>query len=130
MPGCVWAVTIPPVEFQCRLQVRVFQWHSSVGQFQLSFFQWCSSVPCKYSLCCPVVSQCTLGQPVAFQWHSSVHWTSQCTLVNCLRVRNGANIDPDLCSHMASLSHNELTYLLVNYLYAVVGSLLFLSSTY
>ena len=24
--------------------------------------------------------QCTLGQPVAFQWHSSVHWTSQCTL--------------------------------------------------
>ena len=27
-----------------------------------------------------MVSQCTLGQPVAFQWHSSVHWTSQCTL--------------------------------------------------
>ena len=44
------------------------------------FFQWCSSVPCKYSLGGPVVSQCTLGQPVAFQWHSSVHWTSQCTL--------------------------------------------------
>ena len=48
------------------------------------FFQWCSSVPCKYSLGGPVVSQCTLGQPVAFQWHSSgipvytgpasVHW--------------------------------------------------------
>ena len=31
------------------------------------FFQWCSSVPCKYSLGRPVVSQCTLGQPVAFQ---------------------------------------------------------------
>ena len=44
------------------------------------FFQWCSSVPCKYSLGRPVVSQCTLGQPVAFQWHYSVHWTSQCTL--------------------------------------------------
>ena len=44
------------------------------------FFQWCCSVPCKYSLGGPVVSQCTLGQPVAFQWHSSVHWTSQCTL--------------------------------------------------
>ena len=27
-----------------------------------------------------MVSQCTLGQPVAFQWHSSVHWTSQYTL--------------------------------------------------
>ena len=45
---------------------KFLQWHSSVGLFQLSFF--------------PVVFQCTLGQPVAFQWHSSVHWTSQCTL--------------------------------------------------
>ena len=27
-----------------------------------------------------MVSQCTLGQPVAFHWHSSVHWTNQCTL--------------------------------------------------
>ena len=27
-----------------------------------------------------MVSQCTLGKPVAFQWHSSVHLTSQCTL--------------------------------------------------
>ena len=44
------------------------------------FFHWCSSVPCKSSLGRPVVSKCTLGQPVAFQWHSSVHWTSQCTL--------------------------------------------------
>ena len=40
------------------------------------FFQWCSSVPCKYLLDCPVVSQCTLGQQVAF----SLHHTSQCTL--------------------------------------------------
>ena len=66
------------------------QWHSSLGKFQLIFFQWCSSVPCKYSLGGPVVFQCTLGQPVAFQWHSSVHWTSQCTLAqgkgNCLMI--------------------------------------------
>ena len=27
-----------------------------------------------------MVFQCTLGQPVTFQWHSSVHWTSECTL--------------------------------------------------
>ena len=45
----------------------LLQWHSSVGLFQHFFFQWCSSVPCKYSLVHPVVSQCTLGQPVAFQ---------------------------------------------------------------
>ena len=91
---CVWAVTVPPVVFQCRLQKLEFlQWHPSVGRIQPSFssgipvwgsstkfFQWCSSVPCKYSLGRPMVSQCTLGQPVAFQWHSSVHWTSQCTL--------------------------------------------------
>ena len=90
----VWAATIPPVVFQCRLQKLEFlQWHPSVGRIQLSFssgipvwavstkfFQWCSSVPCKYSLGCPVVSLCTLGQPVAFQWHSSVHWTKHCTL--------------------------------------------------
>ena len=73
----------------------------------LQALQWCSSVGCKvrlspvafrcgavstrflpvvfqctlqYSLGRPVVSQCTLSQPVAFQWHSSVHWTSQRTL--------------------------------------------------
>ena len=92
--GRVWAVTVPPVVFQCRLQKLEFlQWHPSVGRIQLSFssgipvwgcfnyvFQWCSSVPCKYSLGGPVVSQCTLGHAVAFQWHSTVHWTSQCTL--------------------------------------------------
>ena len=95
--------------FQCRQQKLEFlQWHQpSVGLFKLNFssdvpvkakifkvssvafqrgavstkfFQWCSSVPCKYSLGRPVVSQCTLGQPVAFQWHSNVHWASQCTL--------------------------------------------------
>ena len=59
-------------------------WVSSVASQcwadSTKFLQWCSSVPCKYSLGRPVVFQCTLGQPVAFQWHSSVHWTSQCTL--------------------------------------------------
>ena len=92
--GRVWAIIVPPVVFQCRLQKLEFlQWHHSVGRIQLSFssgipvwavstkfFQWCSSVYCKYSLGGPMVSQCTLGQPMAFQWHSSVHWTSQYTL--------------------------------------------------
>ena len=41
------------------------------------FFQWCSSVPYKFPLGRPVVSQCTLGKPVAFQWHSGEHCTSQ-----------------------------------------------------
>ena len=76
----------------CRLS-QSLQWCSSVGcesksfssgitvwAVSTKFLQWCSSVPCKYSLGRPVVSQCTLGQPVAFQWHSSVHWTSQRTL--------------------------------------------------
>ena len=65
----VWAakVRVSPVASQC-------------GAVSTKFFQLCSSVPCKYSLGGPVVSQCTLDQPVAFQWHSSVHCTSQCTL--------------------------------------------------
>ena len=36
--GRVWAVTDPPVVFQCRLQKLEFlQWHPSVGRIQLSF---------------------------------------------------------------------------------------------
>ena len=35
-----------------------------------------------------MVTQCTLGQPVAFQWHSSVHWTSQCTLAKGKGTQN------------------------------------------
>ena len=43
-----------PMVFQCRLQWSEFlQWHSSVGQFQLSF-----------SSGVPVALQCTLDQPV------------------------------------------------------------------
>ena len=68
----MWAVTVPPVVFQCRLQKLEFlQWHPSVGRFQLvspmafqcgaKFFQWCSSVSCKYSP----------GRPVVSQWHST-----------------------------------------------------------
>ena len=36
--GCVWAVTVHPVVFHCRLQKLEFlQWHPSVGRFELSF---------------------------------------------------------------------------------------------
>ena len=94
MSGRVWAVRVPPVVFQCRLQKLEFlQWHPGVGRNQLSFssgfpvwgcfnyvFPMVFQCTLQYSLGGPVVSQCTLGQPVAFQWHSSVHWTSQCTL--------------------------------------------------
>ena len=86
----MWAVTVPPVVFQCRLQkleflqwrgavlTKFLQWHSSVGLFQLSFS---SGVPV-YPASIRWIAQWypSVGQPVAFQWHSSVHWTSQCTL--------------------------------------------------
>ena len=66
--------------FQCRLQKLEFlQWHPSVGRIQLNFSSGIPVWGC-FNKVFPVVSQCTLGQPVAFQWHSSVHWTSQCTL--------------------------------------------------
>ena len=52
----MWAVIVPPAVFRCTL---------------------------KYSLGRPVASQCTLGQPVEFQWHSNVHWNSQCTPAQC-----------------------------------------------
>ena len=90
----------PPVVFQYRLQKLVSQVAFQCGTVSTKFFQWCSSVPCKYSLGGPVVFQCTLGQPVAFQWHSSVHWTSQCTLAQgkgrykytCWRVWNPGKV--------------------------------------
>ena len=73
--------TPPTVVVQCMLQ-----WSSSSGITPVAF--QCgtvsnkspSSVPCNYSLGRPMVFQCTLGQPVTIQWHSSVHWASQCTL--------------------------------------------------
>ena len=61
-------------------KVRFSPVASQSGPVSTKFFQWCSSVPCKYSLVRPVVSQCTLGQPLAFQFHSSANRTSQCTL--------------------------------------------------
>ena len=58
--GRVWAVTVPPVVFQCRLQKLEFlQWHPSVGRIQLSFS---SDIPvwgC-FNYVFPVVFQCTL----------------------------------------------------------------------
>ena len=62
----------------CRLQKLEFlQWHPSVGQFQLSFSSGVPVYPANirwYAQWYPNV------QPVVFQWHSSVHWTSQCRL--------------------------------------------------
>ena len=68
---CTGCYNPPQKVFRCRLQwSEILQRHFSVGQFQLHLSQWCSSLPCRYSL----------GQPVAFQWHSNIHWTSQYTL--------------------------------------------------
>ena len=64
MSGRVWAVTAPPVVFQCRLQKLEFlQWHPSVGLFQLSFL---SGVPV-YPASIRWVAQ----------WYPSVHWVNQ-----------------------------------------------------
>ena len=78
VPGRVWAVTVPPVVFQYRLQklrvspvaphcgaasTKFLQWHSSVGLFQLSF------------------SSGVLVYPASIrwvaQWYPSVHWVNQ-----------------------------------------------------
>ena len=62
--GRVWAVTVLPVVFQCRLQMFEFlQWHSSVGRIQLSFS---SGVPV-YPASIRWVAQ----------WYPSVHWVDQ-----------------------------------------------------
>ena len=72
----VWAVTVPLVVFQCRLQQsECLQWHSSVGQFQLSF---CRDVPV-YPASIRWVTQWYPSVHWVIQWHSSVHWTSQST---------------------------------------------------
>ena len=62
--GCVWAVTVHPVVFQCRLQQLEFpKWHSSVGQFPLCF-----------SSGVPVYSASTRWID---QWYPSIHWVNQ-----------------------------------------------------
>ena len=62
--GCVWAVTVPLVVFQCRLQkLEIPQWHSSVGLFQLSF-----------SSCVPVYPA---SIRCVAQLYPSVHWVNQ-----------------------------------------------------
>ena len=63
----------PQIPFQC-------------GAVSNKCFQWCSNVPCKYSLGRPVVSQCTLGQPATFQWHSRKKFLWQ--VLNVLFQRN------------------------------------------
>ena len=87
----MWALTVPPVVLQCRLQkLEFFQWQPSVGRFQLSFS---SSIPvwCGFNLVSPVTFQCGLfqlsfsnGVPVypasilwVAQWYPSVHWINQ-----------------------------------------------------
>ena len=77
--GC--KVKVSPGASQCGAVLTKFlHWHSSVGLFQLKVFPVVFQCTLPYSLGRPVVFKCTLGQPVTFQWHSSVHWSSQCTL--------------------------------------------------
>ena len=64
----VWAVTVPPVVFQCRLQkLEFFQWHPSVGRIQLSFS---SGVPVYPASIRWVAQRCPSVHWVN-QWHSS-----------------------------------------------------------
>ena len=49
----------------------------------LHSLQWCSSVGCNsqsFSSGIPVWGSCNFLSFKFFQWHSRVHWTSQCTL--------------------------------------------------
>ena len=81
----MWAVTVPSVVFQCRLQkLKFLKWHSSVGHFQLRFSSGIPVWDC-FNKVFPAVFQCTLqvfagspsgipvytgstsGIPVAFQ---------------------------------------------------------------
>ena len=85
---CMWAVKVPPVVFQCRLQnLEFFQLHPSVELFKLSFssgvpvylanIRWISSG-------IPLYFGSTNGIPVAFQCSlDQLHW---------LRVREWAQI--------------------------------------
>ena len=60
----MWAATVPPVVFQCRLQnLEFLQWHSSVGLFQLSFSSGVPVYPASIWL--------------VAQWYPSVHWVNQ-----------------------------------------------------
>ena len=104
-PLAEWCFTM--LSFQTGMDATLLSYMCRGVCGLLQSLQWCSSVGCKIrvspvaSQCgavstkfFPVVFQCTLqiiagspscipvytGQPVAFQWHSSVHRTSQCTL--------------------------------------------------
>ena len=73
--GCVWAVTVPPVVFQCRLQrLEFLQWHPSVGQIQLRFSSGIPMWGCFNHFFFPLVFQCILQ---VFAGWPSVHWVNQ-----------------------------------------------------
>ena len=78
VPGRVWAVTVPPVVSQCRLQKLEFlQWHSSVGHFQTKILQWHSSVGLfQISFSSGVPVHPASIRRVA-QWYPRVHWVNQ-----------------------------------------------------
>ena len=75
--GGMGGVTVPPVVFQCRLSFSsgIPVWGSFNKVFPVGF-QCTLQVLTGSSSGIPVYT----GQPVVFQWHSSVHWTNQCAL--------------------------------------------------
>ena len=74
--GCK-SVRVSPVASQCgAVSNKFLQWHSSVGLFQLSF----SSGVLVYPASIRWVAHWYPSAQRVNQWHSSVHWTSQCTL--------------------------------------------------
>ena len=80
VPGRVWAVTVLPVVFQCRLQnLRVSPVASQCGAVSTKS-SGIPVYPASNRWVAQWYSQCTLGQPVAFQWHPNVQRASQCTL--------------------------------------------------
>ena len=82
---------------QCGVDSTKFlQWHSSVGLFQLSFFQWCSSVHW-------VIQWHSSGIPV-YTGPASVHW---------LRVRDETVPSPDYLIFMMKISCQETRSLLL-----------------
>ena len=65
-----------------------------------------------------MVSQCTLGQPMTFQWHSSVHWTSQCTLA---QGKASLCYFPYVCTN--TCSNSMFVYQTLNWIQSANGPL-------
>ena len=104
--GCYSPPQFFPVVFQCRQKLLKFlPWHSSVGQFQLSFSRGVPVYPA--NICW--VAQWYPSVHWVNQWHSSVHWTSQCTLAqgkgwwygDDLYLSN--SINKVICSHVCKM---------------------------